>query len=148
MNNLNGQKINVTRTGKPYTVEASNGNMSITVPVKIKRQSGKKIITLPNGKNYDPRPWDTSPTPLQTALARGFYWLELFESGKAKSIREIAKNEKVDNSYVSRLMNLTLLAPDIITAILDNDMPEDISIFDLAVEPPRLWAEQRRKLKI
>ena len=45
-------------------------------------------------------------------------------------------------------MNLTLLAPDIITAILDNDMPEDISLFDLAVEPPRLWAEQRKKLKI
>lgn len=147
MSNLNGRKILVTTEDSPYVVESSKGDLSITIPISFKRQSGKKIITLPNGENYDPRPWDNSPTPLQLALARGYYWLGLLESKKAKSMREIAEKEGIDNSYVSRMINLTTLAPDIIQAILDDKLPDDISLFDLAVDPPRLWAEQRERFK-
>ena len=59
-----------------------------------------------------PRPWDTAATALQLALARGHRWLAMLESGEAKSLREIAALEGVDNSYVSRMVNLTTLAPD------------------------------------
>ena len=58
----------------------------------------------------------------------------MLEDSKAKSLREIAAKEKVDNSYVSRMVNLTLLAPDIVAAILDDQLPEGISLFDLAVD--------------
>ena len=63
----------------------------------------------------------------------------MLEEGKAKSLREIADKEKVDNSYVSRMVNLTLLAPDIIAAILDDQLPEGISLFDVAVDVPAGW---------
>ena len=73
----------------------------------------------PNGETVKPRPWDTTTTPLQLALARGYRWQAMLESGEAKSLKEIAAREGIDNSYVSRMVNLTTLAPDIVAAILD-----------------------------
>lgn len=59
--------------------------------------------------------------------------------GEAKSLKEIAAREGIDNSYVSRMVNLTTLAPDIVAAILDDALPNHITLFDLAVDPPALW---------
>ena len=60
---------------------------------------------------------------------------------------EIAALEGIDNSYVSRMVNLTTLAPDIVAAILDDAMPDHITLFNLAVDPPFLWEGQRERLK-
>ena len=49
----------------------------------------------------------------------------------------------MDTSYVSRMVNLTILAPDIVAAILDETLPPDLTLLDLAVNPPTLWEEQR-----
>ncbi len=57
-----------------------------------------------------------------------------------------ATREGIDNSYVSRMVNLTTLAPDIVAAILDDTLPNHITLFDLAVDPPALWDEQRARL--
>ena len=83
---------------------------------------------------------------MQLALARGHRWLAMLESGDAKSLREIAALEGVDNSYVSRMVNLTTLAPDIVDAILLNELPDHLTLFDLAVDPPAMWEEQRARL--
>ena len=93
------------------------------------------------------RPWDVAPTSIQLALARGYRWLAMLESGEAKSLKEIAVREGIDNSYVSRMVNLTTLAPDIVAAILDDTLPNHITLFDLAVDPPALWDEQRERMK-
>jgi hypothetical protein len=71
----------------------------------------------------------------------------MLESGEAKSLKEIATREGIDNSYVSRMVNLTTLAPDIVAAILDDTLPNHITLFDLAVDPPALWDEQRARMK-
>src|SRR5690606_12924604 len=71
-------------------------------------------ILAPNGETAPVRPWDMTPTPLQLALARGHRWLAMLESGEATSLKEIAAREEIDNSYVSRMVNLTTLAPDIV----------------------------------
>ncbi|WP_297742649.1 hypothetical protein [Nitrosomonas sp.] len=62
-------------------------------------------------------------------------------------MREIAVREGVDSSYVSRMVNLTTLAPDIVAAILDDVLPNHITLFDIAVDPPVLWEEQRERIK-
>ena len=67
-------------------------------------------------------------------------------SGEANSLREIATREGIDNSYVSRMVNLTTLAPDIIDAILLNELPDHLTLFDLAVDPPSLWEDQRARI--
>jgi hypothetical protein len=78
-------------------------------------------------------------TPLQLALA-------MLESGKMKNLTQTAVMEGVDNSYVSRVVNLTMLAPDIFKAILENALPDHLTLFDVAVDPTALWEEQRLKL--
>ena len=71
----------------------------------------------------------------------------MLTSGEASSLRQIADLESVDNSYVSRMINLPTLAPDIVEAILDDKVPPSVTLFDLAVDPPRLWGKQRKRFK-
>ena len=52
----------------------------------------------------------------------------------------------MDRNYLSRMVNLTTLAPDIVAAILDDALPNHITLFDLAVDPQALWQEQRRRI--
>lgn len=136
----------IQRIGIPDVAETSDGSVSLSVPIQIRRRSGRKQVTLPNGEAMLPRRWDAAPTPLQLALARGHRWLVMLETGAAKSLREIAALEGVDNSYVSRMVNLTTLAPDIVAAILDNTLPETLTLFDLAVDPPAVWDEQLSRI--
>ena len=89
------------------------------------------------------------PEPVEQqakVLARGHRWLTMLESGEAESLKEIATREGIDNSYVSRMVNLTTLAPDIVAAILDDTLPGHITLFDLAVDPPALRDEQRARV--
>ena len=135
----------IQQTGKPAVVEASDGRLTLSVPIRIKRRSGRKLVTLPSGEALPVRPWDTAPTALQLALARGHRWLRMLTSGEVKSLREIAAREGVDSSYVSRMVNLTTLAPDIVVAILDDVLPSHITLFELAVDPPALWEGCQRR---
>ncbi|MCO6428581.1 LacI family transcriptional regulator [Nitrosomonas communis] len=138
--------IRISKTGEPDIIQASDGRLTLFVPIQIKRRSGRKLVTLPNGETAKARPWDTAATPLQLALARGHRWLIMLESGEAKSLREIAAREGVDSSHVSRMVNLTTLAPDIVAVILDETLPDNIILFDLAVDPPALWEKQRERI--
>lgn len=139
-------EIRIQKTGTLDVIASSDGKLTLSVPIQIKRRSGRKFVTLPNGETAKARPWDTAATPLQLALARGHRWLAMLESGEAKSLRDIAAREGVDSSYVSRMVNLTTLAPDIVAAILDDALPDHITLFDLAVDPPVLWEEQRERI--
>ncbi len=135
--------IRILKTGEPDILQTSDGRLTLSVPIQIKRRSGRKRVTLPSGETAPVRSWDVTPTPLQLALARGHRWLAWLTLGEAKSLKEIAAREGIDNSYVSRMVNLTTLAPDIVTAILDDTLPPEVTLFDLASGTPLLWDEQR-----
>ncbi len=141
---MNG--IRIYKTGAPEVTQSSDGRLTLTVQIRFKRRGGRKQVTLPNGEPGTPRPWDTAATALQLALARGHRWLAMLESGDAKSLRAIAALEGVDSSYVSRMVNLTTLAPDIVDAILQNVLPDHLTLFDLAVDPPASWDAQRARI--
>ena len=57
---------------------------------------------------------------------------------------DIARREGTNHSYIARQINLTLLAPDIVAAILDETLPEGVQLLSLAINQPMLWEEQRR----
>lgn len=124
--------------GHAEAVPFSNGTLTLNIPIKIKGRGGCKKITLPNGEEGMPSS-PKRPTAMQLALARGHRWLAMLESGEVKTMRELAASEGVDNSYVSRMVNLTLLPPWTIAAILDDTLPDDAILFDMAVDPPLVW---------
>ncbi|MFZ5474283.1 MAG: hypothetical protein ACOZBV_10145, partial [Pseudomonadota bacterium] len=57
------------------------------------------------------------------------------------------ERERMDRAYVSRMVNLTTLAPDIVAAILDETLPPEVTLFDLASGTPLLWEEQRERIE-
>ncbi len=138
-------EIKIKVAGEADVVVASDGSLNVTFPIKITRRGRRKAVMMPDGTDFHPRDWDGEPTPIQMALARGHRWLAMLESGQVKNLTEIATLEGVDNSYVSRMVNLTSLAPDIVAAILDDTLPNYITLFDLAVDPPTLWELQWKR---
>ena len=81
-----------------------------------------------------------------TALARAFHWQNLVDSGKYASISDLARALGLDRSYVSRIMRLALLSPDIVEAIVDGREPSGLSLERLAKGIPVVWAEQRKQI--
>src|SRR5690606_12326251 len=69
--------IRIQKTGEPDILQTSDGRLTLSVPIQIKRRSGRKLVTLPNGETAPVRPWDMTPTLLQLALARGHRWLAM-----------------------------------------------------------------------
>jgi len=135
-------KIRIGQYGPPENLPVSDGSLTVTIPIQIKRRGGYKSVTLPDGGTLEPRRCDKPPTPIQRALARGYQWLAMLESGKVRTLTELAEKEGMDRAYVSRLVNLTMLAPDIVAAILDETLPPEITLFDLASGTPSLWDAQ------
>ncbi len=135
-------EIQIQLTGATDVMATSDGRLTLSVPIQVKRRGGCKRVLLPNGETAKPKAWNTKATPLQLALARGHRWLAMLESGEVKSLKEIAEHENIDNSYVSQMVNLTCLAPGIVAAILDDELPDHITLFELAVDPPPLWEAQ------
>ena len=122
-------------TGDAMLVRALDGAITVSIPIRIRRFSGRTQVVVPAGVSATAN-GEAVPTALQIALARGHRWLRQIESGKIANLAAIAKAENVDNSYVSRMVNLTTLAPDIQAAILDETLPDTVSLFDLAVDTP------------
>ena len=139
--------IRIDQNGAADLIAASNGSLTVSLPIKLIRRGKCMAVTLPDGTTIQPRPWDDTPTPIQQALARGHRWLEMLQSGKAQSLTEVAELEGMDRAYVSRMVNLTTLAPDIVAAILDETLPDHVTLFDVASGTPLLWDDQRALLR-
>jgi hypothetical protein len=77
------------------------------------------------------------------AIARAFRWQDLLENGTHATIAEIAAAEKINESYVGRVLRLALLAPDIVEAIVDGRQPAGLQLEDLLSPFPIEWPEQR-----
>ena len=89
--------------------------MTLHVPFRIVKRGGRKEMQLPEGA-AQPRRTDNT---LVKALARAFRWKRMLESGEFATIAELAEREGIAPSYMTRVLRLTLLAPDIVEAILD-----------------------------
>ena len=116
--------------------------LTVRVPLAVRKpRGGRKLILTPGGMVK--RGASAADTTLVKALARAFRWRRILETGRHGTIDELAAAEKINSSYVSRLLRLTLLAPDIVEAILDGRQAEGITLPVLMEPFPAKWSDQK-----
>ena len=125
-------------SGSRSPVELAADVAVLHVPFRLVKRGGRKEMQLPDGASQPRRAGNT----VVKALARAFRWKRMLESGEFTTIAELAEREGIAPSYMTRVLRLTLLAPDIIQAILDEKQGPEVSLA-LVLEPfPAAWAEQ------
>jgi hypothetical protein len=115
--------------------------ITVHVPFRVVKRGGRKEMHLPEGAAQVRR----TDSTLIKALARAYRWKRLLDAGRFATIEEIAAHERISASYLTRVMRLTLLAPDIIEAILDGRTPA-LGMDELLSPMTPLWSEQRALL--
>jgi hypothetical protein len=127
---------------------SSAAGITVRVPLAIRRRGGRKLVVTPDGATAPgATPARTRADPaLVKALARAHRWKRLLESGRYGSLAELAAAEKIDRSYLARTLRLTLLAPDIVEAILDGRQACSLALPALLEPMPSLWDEQRSSM--
>ncbi len=112
--------------------------MTLHVPFRIVKRGGRKEMQLPEGAEQLRRIDNT----LVKALARAFRWKRLLESGEFATIAELADREGIAPSYMTRVLRLTLLAPDIVEAILDGKQGPEVTLASVMEPFPLTWEQQ------
>ena len=124
------------RSGLPRTI-------TVTVPIQFEKRGGRKTVINPSPYVAPPPKYDNA---LVKAIARAHRWRRTIESGKYSSITELAKAEKVNQSYACRVLRLTLLAPTIVEMILNGRQPRELQLSQLLQPLPPDWRSQAQKL--
>ena len=116
--------------------------VTLHVPFRVVKRGGRKEMQLPEGA-AQPRRTDST---LVKALARAFRWKRMLESGEFATIAELAEREGIAPSYMTRVLRLTLLAPDIVEAILDGMQGPEVTLAGVLEPFPLTWEQQRSAL--
>ena len=116
--------------------------VTVTVPFAIRKRGGRKLVITPDGTTAAPATRARVDNALLKALARGFRWRKLLEAGEFSTIEEIAGAENINPSYVSRVLRMTLLAPEIVEAILSGRQPEGLTMARAMQLLPVEWKRQ------
>jgi hypothetical protein len=133
------------RRHRESSIDLEGESLVVTVPLAMKRRRGRKEIITPGGQCDRSLAPPRTNASLTLTIARAHRWRELLEEGRYASIRELALALGVDNSYVARLLRLTLLAPDLVEAILEGTEPSGLSLgqlFRVSLD----WESQRQEI--
>ena len=114
------------------------------IPMTFRPRGGKTVIVLPDGSRGVVRREATIDNTMIKVIARGFRWQRLLYDGAYATIEDLAAAEKINPSYVSRILRLAYLSPTVVQAILDGSHPAWLTMKDLLRPLPSDWAEQER----
>ena len=112
--------------------------VTLHVPFRVVKRGGRKEMQMPAGA-----PQRKADNTLVKALARAFRWKRMLESCEFATIAELAEREGIAPSYMTRVLRLTLLAPDIVEAILDGTQGPEVTLARVLEPWPLEWNEQR-----
>jgi hypothetical protein len=134
-------KITIGRLGRPK-VSRDGRTMVVSIPISLRRQGGrKKVVTPAHVPTRSPPPPRIDNTIVK-ALVRAHRWRNMLESNLFASVRELAKAEKINESYLCRVLRLTLLSPALTGAILNGHQPEGLDLARLLKSLPIEWDKQ------
>lgn len=126
----------------------SDGQRVTLVPLTIKRRQNRKLLIPPTPESAASAAGGLNASMIKT-LGKAFYWKRLLEEGRYPTTTDLARSLKLEPGWVAEVLRLTLLAPDIVEAILDGRQPRHLNLHTLRGRQdllPRDWGEQRRLL--
>ena len=133
--------MKVAQFGHP-TLSKDGRTVTVHIPIKLRHQGGRKQIVTPAGAT----PWIPAPTrvdnTLVKAIVRAHRWRDMLESGEYATVRDLAKAEAINESYLGRILRLTLLSPSLVEAILEGRQPPTLELDDLLQQFPIQWDRQ------
>ena len=115
-------------------------------PAALNSQPGTLLferVIAPDGSAIVPTSKPEADSTLLKALARAWRWQKLLDEGQFASVRDLAEAERVGLSYISRILRLNLLAPDIVERILDRRQAPQLA--QLMQPFPSEWERQRER---
>lgn len=125
----------------------SGGQRVTLVPLTIKHRQNRKLLIPPapdatgTAGGFD--------APMIKTLGKSFYWKRLIDEGVYPTTADLARALKLEPGWAAEVLRMTLLAPDIVEAILDGRQPRHLNLHTLRGRQdllPRDWGEQRRLL--
>jgi len=136
--------MRVGQFGRPI-LSKDGRTITVHIPIKLRHQGGRKQVMTPAGAT----PWIPPPSRIDNtlvkAIVRAHRWRDMLESGDYATARDLAKAENINESYLGRVLRLTLLAPPIIEAILTGKQPASWSSTAFSKSfPPNGQSKSRR----
>jgi hypothetical protein len=125
---------------KRATVSADGETITVHVPMTFHKRGGRKLVVTPDGAEWAPRP--RVDNAMVKALARAFRWRRMLDEGAHATLEDLARAKGVAPSYVSRILRLTLLAPEIVETILDGRQRPNLKLDHLLEGFPIEWTRQ------
>jgi len=122
-------------TGEAETV-------TVRIPFQIRKRGGRKLVLAPDGQPALTVSHRVDNVMVK-ALARAFRWRRMLKDGTHRTIEELAAAEGINESFVSRILRLTLRAPDLVSSILDGTQAGTLSLAAMMKPFPTGWNEQR-----
>lgn len=139
------QNLIVGKSRRP-TLSRDGRTISVHIPITLRHQGGRKQVVTP----ADAAPWIPKAARIDStlvkAVVRAHRWRDMLESGRHATVRDLAKAEGINESYLSRVLRLTLLAPAIIQSILEGQQPPRLELDGLLGPLPTDWAQQHDQL--
>jgi len=138
-------RVEVGHDARSYV---SDGQRVTLVPLTIRRRQNRKLLIPPTPESAAAAMGGLD-APMIKTLGKAFYWKRLLEEGRYPTTTELARSLKLEPGWVAEVLRLTLLAPDIVEAILDGRQPRHLNLQTLRGRHdllPRDWAEQREAL--
>lgn len=128
----------------PKQVYRAASAITVRVPLAIKNRGGHKVVVSPDGQPISSAIRPRVDSTLLRAVVQAFHWKSQLESGPFATVSELAAAEGLNGSYVSHVLRLTLLAPDLVEAVLQGRQPMMMQLETLIRNVPDCWDMQRR----
>lgn len=118
-----------------------NGAIQLSMQLESKKIEGHRCVVIPA-----PGAERLKQSAILRAVRNAQRWMEMLLNGEAKNVTHLAELLGKKTPYVTRILSLNGLAPDIVEAIYRGEEPDGLSLERLTRNLPDDWAEQRRLL--
>lgn len=121
-------------------MNSTSDTIRVVIPLTIRKRNGRPKILPPDdvpfqdGRSQEPH--------VLRAIARAWSWRRQLEKGDVSTIQDIAASEKVSDRFVSRMMRLAYLSPEVLEHLVIRRVPPALSLHDLVAVADQPWSEQ------